>query len=117
MQDNAAVLRRLRIVHWIALADALLLIALVTSSLTGRRDFVHVLGPLHGVNFLLLLTAAATAALDRLWGWWFPLAILLTAGPIGALGGARLIARQFAASGETTGAARARPGMESGEQS
>ena len=58
---------------------------------------MHILGPLHGVNFLILLVTAGTAALDGLWGWWYPAAILLTAGPIGALIGERVIGRRLAA--------------------
>lgn len=90
-------LRRLRLVRIIALTDLVLLAALITSSFTGQRAFVQVLGPLHGVNFLILVVAAATAALDGMWGWWFPAAILLTAGPPGALVGEWMIKRQLAA--------------------
>lgn len=89
--------RRLRVVRWIALVDAILLILLVSSALTGARGAVHILGPLHGVNFLILLVTAATAALDGLWGWWFPAVILVTAGPIGALAGERVIGRRITA--------------------
>ena len=46
-----------------------LLVALVASSLSGNRQSVGVLGPLHGGNFFLLLVIAATAAADGLWGW------------------------------------------------
>ncbi len=95
----ARVRQRLRIVRWVALLDLVLLIALLASSLTGQREFVRVLGPLHGINFLLLLAVAVTAVLDRLWGWWFPLAILLTAGPLGALIGEKFIERRLAAGG------------------
>lgn len=98
---------RLRMVRWFALLDAALLVALLTASWTGRRDLVHVLGPLHGANFLLLLALAGTAAIDGLWGWWYPAIILVTAGPIGALVGERVIERRVAAgtaSGEGEGA-------------
>lgn len=91
--------RRLGIVRRVALVDLVLLIALVSSSLTDRREFVQVLGPLHGVNFLLLLVVAATAALDGLWGWWFPGIILITAGPPGAFVGEWAIARRMASAG------------------
>jgi len=74
-----------------------LLIALVLSALTGTRSLVHILGPLHGVNFLILLVTAGTAALDGLWGWWFPALILITAGPIGTFIGDRAIMRHDAA--------------------
>ncbi len=97
-QDAGHIRRRLRTVRWAALLDLLLLIALVTSSLTGQREFVRLLGPLHRINFLLLVVLAATAALDGLWGWWFPAVILLTAGPLGALVGEWVIARRLARS-------------------
>jgi hypothetical protein len=64
--------RRLRVIKWVGLFDAALLIALIISSLTGNRDFVRVFGPLHGGNFLLLLTLVGVGASDGLWSWWFP---------------------------------------------
>ncbi len=94
---GARVYRRLRILRRLALLDAVLLIALVLSALTGTRNLVHILGPLHGVNFLILLVTAGTAALDGLWGWWFPALILVTAGPIGTFIGDRAIIRREAA--------------------
>ncbi len=94
---GARVRRRLRVLRRLALLDAVLLIALVLSALTGTRSLVHILGPLHGVNFLILLVTAGTAALDGLWGWWFPALILVTAGPIGTFIGGRAIARRAAA--------------------
>jgi len=90
---DAAVVRRLRLVRWLALLD---LVTLVAAAFTGARGLVHILGPLHGVNFLILLVTAGTAALDGLWGWWYPAAILVTAGPIGALVGERVIVRRIA---------------------
>ena len=93
---GARVRRRLRVLRYLALLDAVLLIALVLSALTGTRGLVHILGPLHGVNFLILLVTAGTAALDGLWGWWFPALILVTAGPIGTLIGERAIIRREA---------------------
>jgi hypothetical protein len=59
---------------------------------------VHFLGPLHGINYLLLLVIVAVAALDGLWGWWFPLAVLLTAGPPGAFIGEWIMHRRLSAS-------------------
>lgn len=91
-----AVLRRLRIVRWVALADALLLVALVTSSLLDRRDLVSVLGPVHGGNFLLLVVLTYTGAADGLWGWWFLAATMFSGGPLGAFIGERVIVRRLA---------------------
>ncbi|MBC8163982.1 MAG: hypothetical protein H7Z42_22460 [Roseiflexaceae bacterium] len=85
--------RRLRLIRWVALADALLLVALVAASLNGNRELVRILGPLHGGNFLLLLTLAGVGAVDGLWRWWFPIAVLLSGGPLGALIGEWQIGR------------------------
>ena len=88
--------RRLRIVQWVALADLLLLAALITSAVTGARDLVHILGPLHGVNFLLLIALVGIGAIDALWGWWFPALVLFTAGPPGAFIGEWIIRHRLA---------------------
>ncbi len=90
----ARVDQRLRLLRLLALVDAVLLVALVASAFAGAKNVVHLLGPLHGVNFLILLATAGTAALDGLWGWWFPALILVTAGPIGTLIGDRIITRR-----------------------
>lgn len=90
-----AISRRLRLVRWAALADLLLLIALVSSSLSGRRDLVSVLGPVHGGNFLLLVALVYTGAADRLWGWWFLAATFFSGGPPGAFIGERVIVRRL----------------------
>ena len=89
-------LSRLRIVRRVALLDAVLLIALVAASQSGMREIVRVLGPLHGANFLLLLTIIGTAAVDGLWSWWFFLGTFITGGPIGAFVGEWIIARRVA---------------------
>lgn len=91
--------RRLRLVRWVALADAVLLVVLVGSSLVGNRDLVRLLGPIHGGNFLLLLTVVGVGALDGLWRWWFPALVLLTGGPPGALIGEWRILRRLATHG------------------
>lgn len=79
-----------------ALADALLLVALVTSSLLDRRDLVSVLGPVHGGDFLLLVVLTYTGAADGLWGWWFLAATVVSGGPLGAFIGERVIVRRLA---------------------
>ena len=91
-----AVPRRLRVVRWVALADALLLIALVSASLLDRRDLVSLLGPVHGGNFLVLVVLVYTGATDGLWGWWFLAATVFTGGPPGAFVGERIIVRRLA---------------------
>jgi hypothetical protein len=87
--------RRLKWIRWAGVLDLILLIALVTASLTGNREWVRILGPLHGGNFLLLLTLTFVGASDRLWSWGFPAAVALTGGPIGALVGEWLVSRRL----------------------
>ena len=87
--------RRLQIVRWVALADALLLVTLVTASIMDNREWVSVLGPLHGGNFMLLLTIVGVGAVDKLWSWWFPVGVFFTGGPLGALIGEWIISRRL----------------------
>ena len=114
-ERTARIRHRLRIVRLLALLDLALLVALIASALAGRRPFVQLLGPLHGSNFLLLLAVAATAALDGLWGWWFPAAIVFSGGPLGALIGDWLIGRRLAMP-HAEGAADTATGEEKGER-
>jgi hypothetical protein len=80
--------RRLNVVLAVGLADALLLVVLVYFAFVDRSDSaVHVLGPLHGVGYLVLLALTAAGARDRQWGWWFPALVLVTGGPLGSLAG------------------------------
>lgn len=95
LEHAARARRRLSIIRWVAIADAILLLCLVTASQLGNRELVSILGPLHGGNFLLLLLLTGTGASDELWSWWFPVAVLLTAGPLGALVGELVILRRL----------------------
>jgi integral membrane protein len=89
--------RRLNIVRWIAIPDALLLVALVAVSkaFLNNRELVSILGPIHGINFLLLVMVVSLGAVDKLWKWWFPLITFFTGGPIGAFIGETIISRQL----------------------
>lgn len=101
-QSSDTVKKRLRVVRWVALADALLLVALVSASLLDRRNLVSVLGPVHGGNFLLLVVLVYTGAADGLWGWWFLAVTVFTGGPPGAFVGERVILRRLAGQADTT---------------
>lgn len=89
--------RRLAVIRWVSCVDALLLAALVGCSLWGYRAGVKVLGPLHGVNFVLLVGLAADGAWHRWWGWWFPAVVALLLGPLGAIPGEYWVRRGLAA--------------------
>ena len=94
MQKDTRIRQRLRVVQIVALIHLVLLAMLVTAAVTRQQNLVHILGPIHGINYLLLLVIVSTAALDGLWGWWFPLLVLFTAGPPGAFIGEWLILRR-----------------------
>ncbi len=87
----------LRVVRWLALADVVLLAVLLTASFTDTDAVIPVLGWMHGINFVVLIVAAAVGVVARLWAWawWFPLLVLVTLGPPGALLGEWLIARRL----------------------
>ena len=89
--DSARIRRRLNIVLVLALLDALLLVPLVYGFITGDEVHKEILGPIHGVGFLVLLLLTAKGALDQLWGWWFPALVVVTFGPPGSIIGDLLI--------------------------
>ena len=72
-------------VRWIAIVDAVLLVPLLWATFTHNEDVIDVLGPIHGVGFLVLMGLVGIGALNKLWGWWFPVITLVTAGPLGSL--------------------------------
>ena len=75
----------LNAIRVVALLDALLLAPLVFAALTDREDWVSVLGPVHGVGFLLLIVMVVRGVIERHWGWWFPALVVVTLGPPGSL--------------------------------
>jgi hypothetical protein len=86
-------------VRIVAIADAFLLVPLVYAALADREGLVSVLGPIHGVGFLLLLVLAVRGATERFWGWWFPALVVVTLGPPGSLIGDVRIRRALTAEG------------------
>jgi hypothetical protein len=88
--------RQLNLVRGVAIADALLLVVLITAAVVEARGLVSVLGPVHGLGFLALLFLVVRGAGERLWGWWFPALVLVTLGPPGSLIGDVRIRRTLA---------------------
>ncbi len=91
--------RQLGVVRRLALVDALLLAVLVSCSLADLDVAVSIVGALHGGLFLTLVTVVAAGASERLWSWWFPVAIVVTGGAVGAFVGERVAARRLRAEG------------------
>jgi hypothetical protein len=87
----ASVRRLLRWVAVVAIFDFVLLVPLAVGALSGHHQLARTLGPVHGVGFLVEIYLAVRGARSRFWGWWFPLIVLVTGGPLGALIGHRVV--------------------------
>jgi hypothetical protein len=73
----------LRIIHVVAIVDAVLLAALLLT-LVVSGGAVSVVGPIYLLGLVYLVYLAAIGAMRGLWGWWFAGVVLVTAG-LGAL--------------------------------
>ena len=90
--------RARRTLRWVAIAatiDFLLLVPLVIASVSDAENVIHILGPIHGIGFLVQLFLTVRGAGERMWGWWFPVIVVLTGGPPGALIGHVVVSRQL----------------------
>ena len=84
--DLADSRRLLNIITVVGVLDALLLLVLLYFAFVNRNEeMISLLGPIHGVGFLALLGLTAKGSMDARWGWWFPVAVLVTGGPLGSL--------------------------------
>ena len=88
--------RALNLVLAVGIADALLLVVLMYFAFVDRSDTaVSVLGPVHGVGYLILLYLTVTGAAAKRWGWWFPGIVLVTGGPLGSIIGDVVLRRRL----------------------
>lgn len=78
--------RQLTLLRALSLTDGVLLPPLVTAALTDREGIVNVLGPLHGVLFLVLLGGLAATVNRGLWTWRFVLLVVVL-GPLASIPG------------------------------
>jgi integral membrane protein len=88
------------LLRWVAIAaavDFVLLVPLVYASLTNNDSLISMLGPIHGMGFLLQLGLTAVGAIEKRWGWWFPAIVVVTLGPPGALIGHVKVSRELEA--------------------
>lgn len=95
--DAGRRMRFLNIIAWVAVIDVILLIPLVWASrwVADRHDIVAVLGPIHGFFFIVLIGLCAYGSLQKWWGWWFPILVVVTLGPLGSLIGDWIIRKQI----------------------
>jgi integral membrane protein len=95
--DRDSTLRLLNQIRIVAILDFLLLIPLVLAMIAGNDTIKPILGPIHGVGFLLMLFLCVKGAGEDRWGWWFPVLVVVTLGPIGSLLGDRRVRRDLRA--------------------
>lgn len=80
----------------VGIDDAILLVALLYAARVADDDAaVAILGPIHGFGFLALLYVTGKGAVDELWSWWFPVAVLVTGGPLGTIVGDIILRRRL----------------------
>lgn len=97
MPDADVIRQRLDLIRVIALTDFFLLAALVAAAVGGDGGTVAILGPIHGVGFLALVYLCLKGAGGGLWGYWYPIAVVVTAGPVGSFVGDIRIRRSLLA--------------------
>jgi integral membrane protein len=93
--ERTVTLRRLNVIGVTALADALLLAVLLWASFGDRESLVHVLGPIHGIGFVVLVALCFRGAVEERWDWWFPAIVVVTGGPPGSLIGDYVLRRRL----------------------
>jgi hypothetical protein len=101
--DPADTIRRLNLIRIIAIADFVLLVPLVIAAIADN-GLTHVLGPIHGVGFLILVFLCVQGSGEKRWGWWFPIITVVTLGPPGSLYGEWRIRRETVGRLQTEGA-------------
>ncbi len=94
--DLGATRRLLNIILVVGILDALLLVVLLYFAFVNRdEEMISLLGPIHGVGFVALLGLTAKGTMDGRWGWWFPIAVLVTGGALGSILGELRVRRQL----------------------
>ena len=91
MSERDKTLRLLNLIRWAAILDFLLLVPLVYAAIQNEEGLVGVLGPIHGVGFVILMGLCVKGWSENRWGLWFPGLVAITLGPPGSLIGERKI--------------------------
>ena len=60
---------RLNVLRALSLLDGVLLVVLLVASLTKKEEAVAVVGPTHGLLYLLLIGSLLLGVGRRWWGW------------------------------------------------
>lgn len=81
--------RLLTAIAAIAAVDACLLVLLVAAAIAGDHGITSLVGPIHGVGFLVEVVLATRGVGQGFWTWRLPALIFVTLGPPGAYVGHR----------------------------
>jgi hypothetical protein len=95
--ESEETIKQLNWIRLVAIVDFLFLVPLVIASLSDNDSMVSVLGPIHGIGFLILGFLCVRGVGEGRWGWWFPAIVVVTLGPPGSLYGEYRIRRQLEA--------------------
>ena len=95
--ERQRTMRALNLIAILAIADAILLGFLVAASLADDHGTISILGPIHGIGFVVLLGLCVNGAATDRWGWWFPALVVVTLGPLGSLIGDVILRRRLRA--------------------
>ncbi len=70
----------------VSLLDGLMLVVLIRAAVMQNEEVVAVLGPTHGLLFLVLVATLAWAARRGWWSWWLVGAVAVL-GPLASIPG------------------------------
>ena len=87
--------RLVNVIGIVAILDVLLLGPLIWAAATDRESLVSILGPIHGFGFIALVGLVVRGVGTGRWGWWWPLFVVITLGPIGSLIGDVVVRREM----------------------
>ena len=90
-------IKRLNWIRIVAIVDLFLLIPLLMDlvHIVDSEQMVSIIGPIHGIGFLLLIFLCVKGWGEGRWGWWFPAVVVVTLGPLGSLWGEHRIRREL----------------------
>lgn len=90
-QLREQVLKWILIVSWI---DLLLFLPLLYGVIADVDSLSPIFGPIHGVGFVIEVGLIGWGAINKWWGWWYPIVTVITTGPPGAILGHRRAKRE-----------------------
>ena len=99
--DPQTTIKQLNLIRIVAILDFVLLIPLLMNlvGIIHNDSMVSIIGPIHGVGFLIMIFLCVKGVGEKRWGWWFPIITVVTLGPPGSLYGEWRIRRELVQAG------------------